>query len=266
MTMNTYPQIMWILNITPDSFYDGGNFLNPEKAKLQIEKMIADGVNIIDVGGFSSRPWSQMPTVEEELSRILPVMEILESYDVPVSVDTCRSGVVEKILHFKNLRYINDISWLSDEAILPLISWTQVWYILMHIQWTPWDMQNNPTYWDVIDDISDFFEEKLQILRDAGVNDVVLDPWFGFGKTIEHNYEILSRFSEFQRFHLPLLAGMSRKSMIWKLLDCTPADTLPETVAVHLLALQNGADILRVHDVKEHVNILKIHQLIDEKK
>jgi len=127
-------------------------------------------------------------------------------------------------------------------------------------------MQDNPTYSDVIDDISDFFEEKLETIKSSWVNDIILDPGFGFGKTIEHNYEILDRFSEFKRFKLPLLAGMSRKSMIWKLLDSKPADTLSETVALHLLALQNGADILRVHDVKEHVNIVKIYNTLNEKK
>ncbi len=264
--MKDTPQIMWILNITPDSFYDGGNFLLPDDAKNQIEKMIDEGVDLIDVGWFSSRPGALMPEIDEELRRILPVMELLENYDIPVSVDTCRSEIVKEIIHFKNLRYINDISWLSDEAILPLISNTDIWYILMHIQWTPWDMQNDPTYWDVVDDISDFFEEKLEIIKNAWLHDIVLDPWFGFGKTFDHNYEILAKFSEFKKFDLPLLAGMSRKSMIWKLLDLKPSDTLPETVALHLLALQNGADILRVHDVQEHINILKIHQLIDEKK
>ena len=258
------PQIMWILNITPDSFYDGGNFLLPDDAKNQIEKMVAEWVDIIDVGGFSSRPWALMPEIEEELRRILPVMELLENYDVPVSVDTCRNEVVKEILHFKNLRYINDISWLSDQAMLPLIAGAWVWYILMHIQGTPGNMQDNPTYSDVVDDISDFFEEKLELIKNSWVDDIVLDPWFGFGKTFDHNYEILARFSEFKKFDLPLLAGISRKSMIWKLLGVKPSDTLSETVALHLLALQNGADILRVHDVHQHQNIITIHNKIQE--
>jgi len=207
-----------------------------------------------------------MPSVEEELSRILPVMKLLENYDIPVSVDTCRSEVVKEILKFKNLRYINDISWLSDEKILPLISWTQVWYILMHIQWTPGDMQDNPEYDDVVDEIYSFLEEKINILKNWWVGDIIIDPGFGFGKTIEHNYEVLDRFSEFKRFDLPLLAGMSRKSMIWKLLDTQPAETLSETIALHLLALEKWADILRVHDVKEHQWILKIHTKLHEKK
>ena len=259
-------QLMWILNITPDSFYDGGNFLDITKAQNQIEKMIEDGVDIIDVGWFSSRPGAQMPSVVEELSRILPVMELLGNYDIPVSVDTCRSEVVKEILKFKNLRYINDISWLSDEGIVSLISWTQVWYILMHIQWTPGDMQNNPEYDDVVTDIYSFLEDKIKILKAWWVDDIIIDPGFGFGKTVEHNYEILSRLSEFKKLWLPLLAGMSRKSMIWKLLDTKPADTLSETVALHLLALENWADILRVHDVKEHQWILKIHNKLHEKK
>ena len=257
---------MWILNITPDSFYDGGNFLDITKAQKQIEKMIDEGAWIIDVGWFSSRPWAEMPSVQEELSRILPVMELLENYDIPVSVDTCRSEVVKEILRFKNLRYINDISWLSDEEIIPLISWTQVWYILMHIQGTPWDMQNNPEYDDVVDEIYSFLEDKIKILKGWWVDNIIIDPGFGFGKTIEHNYEILSRLSEFTQLWLPLLAGMSRKSMIWKLLDTQPAETLSETIALHLLALENWADILRVHDVKEHQWILKIHTKLHEKK
>ncbi|USN59416.1 MAG: dihydropteroate synthase [Candidatus Peribacteria bacterium] len=251
-----------MLNITPDSFYDGGRYLRVEDAKQQIEKMIAEGVDIIDVGGFSSKPGTTLPTVEEELGRILPVLDVLDTYHMPFSVDTCRSEVVKEILKYKNLRYTNDISGLTDEKILPLISGTGVGYILMHIQGTPETMQQNPHYDDVVSEVYNFLEKKIAVIQAAGVTDIVVDPGFGFGKTIEHNYGLLRNIGRLTELGYPVLAGLSRKSMIWRLLDTTPDDTLTETVALHLFALQNGANILRVHDVKEHVRALKISEII----
>lgn len=253
-------KIMWILNITPDSFYDWWSFVILEEAKSQIEKMISSSVDIIDVWGFSSRPWSKMPSVKEELERILPILEYLETLEIEVSVDTCRSEVVKEILKFKNLKYINDISWLSDEKILSLISGKNIAYILMHILWIPENMQNNIKYENILEEISSFFEEKIKIIKSYGVEKIILDPWFGFWKELHHNYEILKNLEKFKNLWFPVLAWISRKSMIYKMLDSSPCDVLAETVALNFLALQNWADILRVHDVKENKNILKIYE------
>lgn len=255
-------KIMWILNITPDSFYDWGNFLDVQKVKLQIEKMIFECADIIDVWWFSSRPWSVMPTVEEELSRIIPILDLLDEYNISFSVDTCRSEVVKELLNYKNLVYINDISWLKDEKILDLISWTKIWYILMHIKWNPNDMQNDPVYIDIVWEIYSFFEEKLEIIKNKWITNIVLDPWFWFWKTIEHNYEILNNLSQFKKLWYELLVWLSRKSMIWKPLKSSPDKVLPETLALNLLALEKWWNILRVHDVKENKNIVKIFNLL----
>lgn len=252
-------KIMWILNITPDSFYDGWEFNNEYKAKIQIEKMILEWVDIIDVGWFSSRPGSVMPSISEELSRILPVLNILDNYNIPFSVDTCRSEIVKEILKYKNLAYINDISWLKDSKILDLISWTKVWYILMHIKWNPDNMQDSPVYHDVVSEIYDFFKDKLEILKSKWISNIILDPWFWFWKSIENNYDILNNLSTFKTLGYELLIWLSRKSMIWKPLKSSPEKVLSETIALNLLAIQNWWDIIRVHDVKENKNILKIY-------
>ena len=254
---------MWILNITPDSFYDGGKFNSVENAKNQIEKMIKQWVDIIDVWAFSSKPWSILPSVEEELKRLIPILDLLDNYNINFSVDTCRSEVVEKILEYKNLVYINDISWLQDEKILKLISNTNVWYILMHIKWTPENMQNNPEYKNVVTEVWDFFEEKLKIIQKYNIKNIVLDVWFGFWKNIKHNYDLLKNLDYFNKFNLPILAWLSRKSMMYKFLDSTPNDVLEETVALNFFALNKWANIIRVHDVAKHKNIVKIFNLMN---
>ncbi len=253
---------MWILNVTPDSFYDGGKFQWEEEYQRQIKKMIADEVDIIDVWWFSSQPWAEIPSVEEEIKRVLPVLDILEKYNIDVSIDTCRSEVVEKILKYKCIKCINDISGLSDERILELIAGKEVCYILVHTQWTPENMQNNPQYEDVVEEVGDFFEKKIRITERYGVKNVILDPWFWFGKNIKHNYHILKNLSYYKRFNLPILVGLSRKSMMYKFLDSAPDKVLSETVALNLLALQKWASIIRVHDVKEHKNVIKIFNLM----
>ena len=255
-------EIMWILNITPDSFFDGGKYTWLQDAKKQIDKMISEGVDVIDVWGFSSRPWAKIPSIEVELSRIIPILELLEDYKIAVSVDTCRHEIIEKILKFKNLKFINDISGLQDEKIPELLSGTDMSYILMHTQWIPWNMQKNPKYGHIIEDISSFFEEKIQILRSQGIENIILDPGFGFWKTIENNYEILKNLDAFHRFWLPLLTGVSRKSMIYKLLEILPKDALPETSALHLKALEKWSAYLRVHDVQEAKNIVNIYRIM----
>ena len=257
---------MWILNITPDSFYDWGEYFDLENSKIKINKMIDDGVDIIDVWAFSSRPWAIIPSVKEELNRLLPVLDYIDTLNIDFSVDTCRSEVVEKLLKYKNLKYINDISWLSDEKILDLIAWTNIWYILMHIKWTPKNMQNNPKYVDIIKDINDFFEEKLSIIKNKNINNIILDVWFGFWKTLNHNYILLNNLHLLKKFWYPLLVWLSRKSMIYKLLNLTPNDVLNETLALNLLALEKWVSIIRVHDIKEHNNIIKLFNRLNENK
>jgi len=255
-------RIMWILNVTPDSFYDGWKYLFQDQLQHRIESMIEDGIDIIDVWGFSSKPGSKIPSEQEELERILPALEILEKYDIPVSVDTCRSQVVKEILHYKNIRYINDISGLTDTNILPLIRDTGIWYILMHTQGKPENMQNNPQYKNIVTEIYEFFEKKISILQWAWINNIVIDPGFWFGKTLDHNYEILRNLDTFTSLGFPLLVWLSRKSMISKLLNTVSEDTLIETVSLNMFALVNWANILRVHDVKEHVRMRKLFWFI----
>ncbi len=251
-------KIMWILNITPDSFYDGGRFVNPDDAKQQIEKMISQWVDIIDVWWFSSRPWAEIPSVDDELERIIPILEILKNYNISVSVDTFRYDVVKKVLTYKNVDYINDISGLSDESIVPLLVNSWVSYVLMHTKWSPKNMQNNPNYENIIWEISEFFQEKINILEKSWVKNIILDPGFGFWKTIEHNYEILKNMNSFRDFWYDLFAGISRKSMIYKPLELSPANVLPETVGLGAVLMQNNIDILRVHDVAEHAHVRKL--------
>ncbi|MDD2870788.1 MAG: dihydropteroate synthase [Candidatus Gracilibacteria bacterium] len=255
-------KIMGILNVTPDSFFDGGKYDSFGEAKKQIDDMIKSGVDIIDVGGFSSRPNSLLPSIEEELDRIIPVLEYLESLDVEVSVDTCRSEVVKELVKYKNIKYINDISGLQDEKILDLLKNTNIGYILMHIKGTPENMQDNPIYEDVIKEINKFFDEKLTLLKSKGIKNIVLDPGFGFGKTIEHNYEILKNLDKFKIYGYPVLCGLSRKSMIYKPLGLSPSEVLSETIALNMLAISKGANIIRVHDVKEHIGVVKLGEYL----
>ncbi len=255
-------KIMWILNITPDSFFDWWKYDSLPDAKKQIKKMLKSNVDIIDVWWFSSRPNSVMPSVKEELSRIIPILDYLDTLNIDFSVDTCRSKVVEKIIKYKNLKYINDISWLEDEKILDLIKNTEIWYVLMHIKWTPENMQNNPSYKDVVSEINDFFREKLKILKKKKIKNIVIDPWFWFWKTVENNYEILRNLDKFKKFWYPVLCWLSRKSMIYKPLWVSQSDVLNETIALNLLAINKWADIIRVHDVEKHTWIVKLWEYL----
>lgn len=256
--------IMWILNITPDSFFDGGKYLNIEDALQQIQTMQEQWVDIIDVWGFSSRPGSIMPSVQVELSRIIPVLDILEEKKIFFSVDTCRSEVIKNLLCYTQLKYINDISGLQDEKILDLISGTDIWYILMHTQWAPNIMQNSPKYNDVVQEVYSFFEDKIQLLTSKGISNIILDPGFWFWKTIQHNYQILDKLHIFQSLKYPLLVGLSYKSMIWKPLYIPFQEVWSETVALNMLALEKWAHILRVHDIAVHSNIIELFQYLKQ--
>jgi dihydropteroate synthase len=256
------PKIMGILNLSPDSFYDGGkwnqlNFLN------RVEQMLNEGVDIIDIGAASSKPGADYISVEEELKRLIkPIQTILSKFpNTIISVDTWRAEVV-KAVYNEGAHIINDISAGNlDPKLIETVAETAMPYILMHMKGAPKNMQINPLYDDVLTEISDFFIVKLEQLRAAGIKDIILDPGFGFGKTIEHNYKILANLNVFSFLELPLLAGISRKSMLYKPLGSLPEMALNATTAAHILCLEKGAKILRVHDVKEAAETIKIWNL-----
>lgn len=247
------PIIMGVLNVTPDSFYDGGKFENVKSLLRQVEKMILDGATIIDVGGMSSRPGAEIINVEEELNRVIPVIKKIKKHfpEVIMSIDTVRSEVVKQSIA-TGASIVNDISAGSiDPKMFETVAELNVPYILMHMQGKPKNMQQKPDYQDVTKNVLEFFIKKVGELRTLGVKDIILDPGFGFGKMIEHNYQLLQNFAIFKILGLSLLTGISRKSMIYKVLDSTPQEALNGTTVLNTLALERGAKILRVHDVKE---------------
>ncbi len=256
----TTPKVMGILNITPDSFYDGGKYKDLDAMLHQTEKMLQEGATFIDIGAYSSRPNAEHIDELKELDRILPLLKALfkEFPQILISIDTFRSKVAKECVE-SGACMINDISGgTMDSAMFMTIAKLQVPYILMHMQGTPQTMQVNPTYKDVTSDILYYFSKKVSELRALNVNDIILDVGFGFGKTLEHNYELLQKLPLFKSLELPLLAGLSRKSMLYKLLDTTPEKALNATTAANTIALLNGASILRVHDVKEATEAIKI--------
>lgn len=247
------PIIMGVLNVTPDSFFDGGKYENVKALLEQVEKMISAGAIIIDVGGMSSRPGAEIIKVKEELNRVIPVIEQIKKQfpAVIISIDTVRSEVARQSVAV-GASIINDISAGSiDDQMFKTVAELNIPYILMHMQGKPENMQQEPDYQDVTKTVLNFFIEKIGELRALGVKDIILDPGFGFGKTIQHNYHLLQKFTIFKILDLPLLAGLSRKSMIYKVLDSTPQEALNGTTVLNTLALERGAKILRVHDVKE---------------
>ena len=247
------PIIMGILNVTPDSFFDGGRYENVKALLKQVGKMISDGATIIDVGGMSTRPGAEIIDVEEELNRVIPIIKQIKEHfsTVIISIDTVRSEVARQSV-VAGASIINDISAGSiDDQMFETVAELNVPYILMHMQGKPNDMQESPDYQDVTRNVLDFFIEKVEELRALGVKDIILDPGFGFGKTIQHNYHLLQKFAIFKILDLSLLAGISRKSMIYKVLNSTPQEALNGTTVLNTLALERGAKILRVHDVKE---------------
>ncbi|MFB6318766.1 dihydropteroate synthase [Saccharicrinis sp. FJH54] len=256
------PVVMGILNITPDSFFDGGKFFSPDNALARVTAMVEEGADIVDVGAWSSRPGSKLISEQEELNRLLPVLEEirLTHPDVVLSVDTFRSGVARKVVNEFNVNIINDISAGNmDSNMFETIAELQVPYIMMHMKGTPETMQVEPFYENLFREIVKYFSERVDKLRILGVNDIILDPGFGFGKTLEHNFELLARLDEFKVFELPVLAGLSRKSMIYRTIESTQEHSLEGTVAANIIALQNGADILRVHDVKAAKECIRIY-------
>lgn len=255
------PAVMGIINITPDSFFSGSRF-NSEAAILErVGQIVDEGGSMVDVGAYSSRPGAENVSADIELARLLPALKVIRDRypNLIVSVDTFRAEVAERVVTEGFADIINDISGGEmDGAMFDTVARLKVPYILMHMQGTPDTMQLNPTYMDVVADVSLWLSERVDKLRSMGVNDIIIDPGFGFGKTVEHNYSMLNRLDEFRLFQLPLLVGLSRKSMIYKVLDGDPEGSLNGTTALNTVALLKGANILRVHDVKEAVECVKL--------
>ena len=260
------PQVMGILNVTPDSFFDGGRYDDPAHALRQAEKMLREGAAILDVGGASSRSGAAEVSAEEEARRVVPLVAALsaEFPEAILSVDTWRASIARAAVE-AGAGIVNDISaGRLDENLLPAVAELAVPYILMHMQGTPTTMQQAPSYQDVVTEVLDFFLEKIGRLRALGVRDIVLDPGFGFGKTVEHNYQLLNNLSTFSAVTgLPVLAGLSRKSMICKVLKVNPEHALNGTTALHMVALQQGARILRAHDVREAQEVIRLWEMVE---
>jgi len=255
------PKVMGIINITPDSFYEGSRVSSDEDVLKTAAEMISEGADILDVGGYSSRPYADDVAPEEEKKRVLGAIGIISRNfpETVISIDTFRSDIAYEAVTRYGAHIINDISGgEADDKMFSLIKELNVPYIMMHMMGTPRTMQENPVYEDIIADILTWFGSRIVDLQSAGVKDIIIDPGIGFGKTIDHNFEILHRLSDFAITGLPLLVGVSRKSMICKTLGITPDEALNGTSVLNTLALIGGADILRVHDVKEAKEAVKI--------
>lgn len=247
------PKIMGILNLTPDSFYDGGLYNNTDRALAQTEKMLLEGATFIDIGGASSKPGAVEISTDEELARVLPVIEEIHKTfpETIISIDTYKSDVA-KLAVAAGAAMVNDISGGKlDPKMLKTVGALGVPYVVMHMQGTPQNMQDKPSYDNILTEIRSFFAAKIDAAHKAGIHDVIIDPGFGFGKTLEHNYSLLKNLSNIKMNGIPLLIGVSRKSMIYKLLQAEVTEALNGTTVLNTVALQQGAQILRVHDVKE---------------
>lgn len=254
------PKVMGILNLTPDSFFDGGKYNSIDSALFQADKMIREGADILDLGGMSTRPGALAVTMEEELKRVIPVINAIEKKfgSIPLSIDTVHAKVAEEAIN-AGAGLINDISaGRFDEAIIEMAARYQVPYVLMHMQGTPGDMQQAPVYKNATEEIFEFLLNKSLELKSKNIHQIIIDPGFGFGKSVEHNYELIRNFEVFSKIGAPLLVGISRKSLICKLLKLNPEQALNGTTALHAVLLMKGADILRVHDVKEAIETTKI--------
>jgi len=259
------PRVMGIINITDDSFYAGSRHTGDEEILSVASRMLDDGADILDIGGCSTRPGSQEVPEPLERERVCRATEIIVKRfpEAVISVDTYRSSVAEAAVAGAGASIINDISGGEmDNAMFPLVANLNVPYILMHMQGTPATMQADPVYNDVVADILEWFGKRLEWLKAAGVKDIILDPGFGFGKNSGHNFGMLRRLSEFRIAGLPILAGLSRKSVVWKTLGVTPEEALNGTTALNMIALVNGASILRVHDVREARQVVTLYEKI----
>lgn len=257
---------MGILNTTPDSFFDGGRFTHESAWLQQAEKMLTEGATLLDVGGVSTRPGAEPVSESEELARVLPAIEaIVRRFpEALLSVDTWRGRVAQEAVQ-AGAHLVNDVSaGQLDPDLFPTLGELKIPYCLMHLQGTPQTMQQNPHYEDVIGEVLQFFVAKISHLRALGLKDIILDPGFGFGKTVAHNYALLRHLDTFKKvLGLPILVGISRKSMICKPLGVSPANALNGSTVLHTVALQQGADILRVHDVREAMEVIRLWELLE---
>jgi dihydropteroate synthase len=254
------PKVMGILNITPNSFFDGGKYKNENELLERVQKMLNEGANFIDVGAYSSKPNAEFVSEEEEISRIIPVVNLLQKHfpEIILSIDTFRAGVA-KVCIENGAAIINDISaGKLDEKMLETIAKYQVPYIMMHMKGTPQTMQTFTQYDDIFKEMLFYFSERIAAARTLGINDLIVDPGFGFAKTLEQNYTVMKKMELFQMLELPLLVGISRKSMIYKALETNAESALNGTTFLNTIALTKGAKILRVHDVKEAVECVRL--------
>ncbi|MFA0304772.1 dihydropteroate synthase [Vibrio splendidus] len=259
------PHVMGILNVTPDSFSDGGRFNSLDNALLQAERMIQAGVSIIDIGGESTRPGAPDVSLEEELARVIPAIKAIRAkFDVWISIDTSKAEVMRQAVE-AGADLINDVRALQEPGALQAAAEGNVPVCLMHMKGQPRTMQASPVYDDVLMDVEAFLQERVEACEAVGIskNQLILDPGFGFGKTIEHNYHLLAHFEKFHTLGLPVLAGMSRKSMIFKLLDKAPADCMVASVTCATIAAMKGAQIIRVHDVEDTLEAMKIIEVMN---
>lgn len=254
------PLVMGIINCTPDSFHASSRVQSIEKAIVLAQKHLNEGASILDIGAYSSRPGAENISSEEEINRLFPIVEAIRKKfpEVLMSIDSFRAEVIEKVLPL-GIDMVNDISGLADENILKVIEGKNIAYLLMHTQGTPQNMQDAPTYQNVSTEVYQFFKEKIALIKKHRINDIIIDPGFGFGKTLEHNFDLFKNIPFFKSLNTPILIGISRKSMINKTLNCTAAEALNGTTALHAIALQKGGNILRVHDVKEAIETIKLH-------
>ncbi len=260
----TKPRIMGILNLTPDSFYDGGLYDSEKKIDNQVAKMIDEGADIVDIGGYSSRPGAKEISIDEEIKRVVPTIKFLKKKypDLILSIDTFRSEVAQNCLDL-GVDIVNDISaGCIDEKILDIVSKYNCPYIMMHMRGNPQNMQNKPEYKNVIKELISFFAKRIYLAREKGIVDIIIDPGFGFGKTLDHNYTIMKKIENFKQLDLPMLVGISRKSFITNYLNIDKKDSLNSTTAINMYFLDKQINILRVHDVKEAKECIMLYEKI----
>ena len=260
------PLIMGVINATPDSYHAPSRALDNDQIRRKIDDMVLNGVDILDIGGCSTRPGSTPPSIEAEIDRVIPVLQYArqEHPGLPISIDTYRSDVIKACLPYQ-IDMVNDISTAElDAGLLDVVSKEKLIYVIMHMQGTPENMQNDPHYDDVLMDILGFLSRKIRLCRSKNIDELIVDPGIGFGKQISDNFKIVQALSVFRIFDLPVLVGLSRKSFIYKSLNTTPEETLEATTALHMVALQGGAKILRVHDVKAARDCIEMYRLISD--
>ena len=256
----TTPKVMGILNVTPNSFYDGGKHKEINSIIHQVDKMLSEGADFIDIGAYSSKPSAEFVSEEEEIKRLVPIVKsLVDTFpNIILSVDTFRAQVAKASVE-NGVAMVNDIAaGLLDDKMLETVDELKVPYIMMHMRGNPQTMQSLTQYDDIVKEMIFYFSERIQKARSFGISDIVIDPGFGFAKTLEQNYEVLHKMELFSMLELPLLAGISRKSMIYKVLESSPQEALNGTSVLNTIALQKGAKILRVHDVKEAVECIKL--------